>query len=485
MKFTLNGNEKKIDVTGMYTSVKNNSGTIVYISNEPNIDAAGTSCTPIQPNESLMISTLRKKFYIKGTGDIAVVSGNQPVNFFKPAGASSGGSSGGGVSQSYVDNADTATLASAKSYTDSKTSALDDRITTTENAIDTLNGTGEGSVKKTVNDSIAEVVAGAPEDFDTLKEMSDWISGHPDSAAEMNSRIQDNTNNISKLKTAIDTHAAELVYSESGVHGLRYYENKLQVKNEAGEWLDIGTGGGTGGGGDEPGGGGETGTTLNDKNVGDIVKIKENGTDVNYIIVNKGLPSDMYDSSCDGVWLLREKSHSSRAWDGTLSSYDNGYENSDIKAWLNGEFLNSIDSKIRAAIKTVKIPYKKGKGNSSTGVQSGANGLSCKIFLLGGYEVGFTTADNQYLPIDGARLSYFLNGNSDSAAKTKRICKDSAGSAVYWWLRSADTSNAYNAWRVDTDGTLNDYNAGYGYAVRPAFVLPSNLAVDDDGNVKA
>lgn len=102
MKFTLNGNEKKIDVTGMYTSVKNNSGTIVYISNEPNIDAAGTSCTPIQPNESLMISTLRKKFYIKGTGDIAVVSGNQPVNFFKPAGASSGGSSGGGQYLEYL-----------------------------------------------------------------------------------------------------------------------------------------------------------------------------------------------------------------------------------------------------------------------------------------------------------------------------------------------------------------------------------------------
>lgn len=37
---------------------------------------------------------------------------------------------------------------------------------------------------------VAEIVAGAPEDFDTLKEMSDWIASHENSAAEMNSEIQ-------------------------------------------------------------------------------------------------------------------------------------------------------------------------------------------------------------------------------------------------------------------------------------------------------
>ena len=37
---------------------------------------------------------------------------------------------------------------------------------------------------------VAEIVAGAPEDFDTLKEMSDWIANHENSAAEMNSAIQ-------------------------------------------------------------------------------------------------------------------------------------------------------------------------------------------------------------------------------------------------------------------------------------------------------
>ena len=73
------------------------------------------------------------------------------------------------------------------------------RIEANETAISTLNGTGDGSVKKAVSDGIAEVVSGAPEDFDTLKEMSDWISTHETSASAMNSQIQDN-------KKAIDNH---------------------------------------------------------------------------------------------------------------------------------------------------------------------------------------------------------------------------------------------------------------------------------------
>lgn len=70
-----------------------------------------------------------------------------------------------------------------------------------ESSISTLNGDGEGSVKKAVADGIAEVVAGAPEDFDTLKEMSDWISTHETSASAMNSQIQDNKKAITTLQT--------------------------------------------------------------------------------------------------------------------------------------------------------------------------------------------------------------------------------------------------------------------------------------------
>lgn len=68
-------------------------------------------------------------------------------------------------------------------------------------AIDTINGEGLGSIQKAVTDGIAKVVADAPEDFDTLKEMSDWISSHSDDAAAMNSKIESNSEKIKYLQS--------------------------------------------------------------------------------------------------------------------------------------------------------------------------------------------------------------------------------------------------------------------------------------------
>lgn len=72
-------------------------------------------------------------------------------------------------------------------------------------AIGVLNGTGDGSVTKTVADAIAEIVAAAPESFDTLKEISDWISTHASDAAGMNSQINTNKTDIDNLKKLIGT----------------------------------------------------------------------------------------------------------------------------------------------------------------------------------------------------------------------------------------------------------------------------------------
>ena len=62
-------------------------------------------------------------------------------------------------------------------------------------------------VEKIVTDKVAEIVADAPEDFDTLKELSDWIYTHEESAAAMNAAIQSNTNSIQNLMTDVDKKA--------------------------------------------------------------------------------------------------------------------------------------------------------------------------------------------------------------------------------------------------------------------------------------
>lgn len=64
-------------------------------------------------------------------------------------------------------------------------------------------------VGQAVTDGVARIVAGAPEDFDTLKEMSDWISSHETSAAAMNSAISDNSVAIANHTSNSNIHVTK------------------------------------------------------------------------------------------------------------------------------------------------------------------------------------------------------------------------------------------------------------------------------------
>lgn len=205
---------------------------------------------------------------------------------------------------------------------------------------------------------------------------------------------------------------------------------------------------------------------LSTKAVGSIVKIKVNGTAKDFIIVHQGLPSSAYDASCNGVWVVMKDIYTTMKWDGS----NNDYLNSDMTAYLNGTFISLIDADIRNAIKQVKIPY---TNYSNNNVMSGSNGLSCKVFLLSGTEVGFSGVS--YMNTEGAKLSYF-----DSASK--RVAYNGS-SAAGWWLRSPHTNYGRYVWGVKSDGSNDYWYCSYTYGVRPAFVLPSTLVVSDDGTV--
>lgn len=206
--------------------------------------------------------------------------------------------------------------------------------------------------------------------------------------------------------------------------------------------------------------------------VGSTVKLMEGGTAVEYLVVNQGIPSNssLYDASCDGTWLLRKDIHSERQWN---TSDANIYETSTINTWLNGDFFNSLGTTEQAVVKQVKIPYRRGGSGGSD--QSGANGLSCKVFLLGGYEVGWTTSNNQYFPHDGAKLDYFT---ASSDGDSKRIAKLN-GSATGWWLRSPYTGDTGIVCFVGGNGSYYFSNASISRGIRPAVILPSNALFDE------
>lgn len=211
--------------------------------------------------------------------------------------------------------------------------------------------------------------------------------------------------------------------------------------------------------------------------VGSSVYLNVGGVRKEFLVVHQGLPSSLYDASCDGTWLLMKDCYENRQWN---SSDSNVYETSTVNTYLNGPFLSLFDSNIQGIIKQVKIPYRTNGGSGGTD-QSGANGLSVKIFQLSGYEIGWTTAIDPYLPVDGAKLAYFESGTSASA-QNKRIAYLN-GSAVDWWLRSVNGYSATSVWIVDSSGDPGVRGVSFSLGIRPALILPSTTLVDDRGNV--
>ena len=109
---------------------------------------------------------------------------------------------------------DRANAAISKEETDRKAA-----VAALQSLIDILNSDSnvDGSVSKTVADAVARVVAGAPEDLDTLKEIADYIASDKTGAAELAAAI-------SQLQTLTEKHASDIAGNASGVA-----ENKAGV----------------------------------------------------------------------------------------------------------------------------------------------------------------------------------------------------------------------------------------------------------------
>ncbi len=214
------------------------------------------------------------------------------------------------------------------------------------------------------------------------------------------------------------------------------------------------------------------GIIASDLAVGSSVYLMEDGVVTEYLVVNQGKPSgsSLYDDSCGGTWLLRKDIKENRQWH---SSNVNDYKNSDIHAWLNGDFFNLFGSVEQEAIKQVKIPFVNGTGASE--IASGENGLSCRAFVLNLPEVNIYSGSAG--TGEGAVLSYFASC-ATKGSDEKRIAYLNE-TATAWWLRSTIDINAMYASGVDETGSHLQTYASRSNGARPALILQSTAVFDE------
>lgn len=188
------------------------------------------------------------------------------------------------------------------------------------------------------------------------------------------------------------------------------------------------------------------------------------------MIIHKGLPSSIYDSSCDGIWVIYKYPYENYHW----SSYTSrNYVNSEINQYLNSSILGKFSSEIQNLIKQVTIPCKQG-GNASA-----------KLFLLSYTEVMGST--NTYAYQEGVILDYFNGATAEDRRGWTDADKDSANA---WWLRTqhsaSTTASGTYSWSINNAGNTGViYKTDNSGCMRFAMILPHDTRIDENFNVIA
>ena len=155
--------------------------------------------------------------------------------------------------------------------------------------------------------------------------------------------------------------------------------------------------------------------------------------------------------------------------------YANSYENSEIRAWLNGTFYNSAFALDSSLVMETEVD------NSASTTYSSSNSYACdatkdKVFLPSyqdykNADYGFSTSYSDYdaarqcKTTDWARANYAWSSTSSSYYNNG-----------YYWTRSPDPSDSYCVSYVYYDGFLGSgFSVGFScHAVRPCIALQRN-----------
>ena len=199
-----------------------------------------------------------------------------------------------------------------------------------------------------------------------------------------------------------------------------------------------------------------SGIMLGDIVEGQLVKLLENGTAVEFYVAKHD-----YESALNGTGrtlLVRKDCYNLRGWH---TSNVNAYASSAINSWLNGDYKGLLDTDVQNVIGTTKFYYT--PGNGSTNVTT----LTSAIFLMSVTELGksyaYANAEGTSLPIASTLQIAYRNG-----------------SAVFQWTRSPLTNYTSLAVCLESSGVVGGYYCTDTYGSRPCFTLPSGACFDEE-----
>lgn len=167
------------------------------------------------------------------------------------------------------------------------------------------------------------------------------------------------------------------------------------------------------------------------------------------------------------VTLLRKDAVGNRAYNACQNGY-NVYNGNSLDSFCNEQHIQCLDPIIRACLVNVPIPTTDGHVNGTWSAT--VRNLMRKCFSLSAAEVGNGGSDGtafSYLSTQANRIAY----------------QDETTTAVYWWLRSPNSSRNDRAFNVDTVGSVVYDHVYYGsYCARPALALSSEILVSDSAD---
>lgn len=203
---------------------------------------------------------------------------------------------------------------------------------------------------------------------------------------------------------------------------------------------------------------GPSGIPLSDYAEGDIIKLNEGGSPVEFYVSKHD-----YESGLNGAGrtlAVRKDVYDNRVWD---SGNVNAYASSDLDAWFNGTYKALLDPSIQTAIGTTKFYYTTGNGNNTVGT------LERAVFALSASELGKSEStfnvEGSALPIASTLQVAHLNGSTNTQ-----------------WTRSPYRYGTNYAVCLGSKGDVYNYICNDSHGSRPTFTLPSTLLFNPDTN---